>query len=255
MAIVIKSPEEIRIMRKAGQITATALDKMREAVRPGVSTWELDAIARDVLREHGAEPAFLGYPPGGPHPFPATITASVNEELVHGIPRKDAVLEEGDILSIDFGVIYEGFVGDSAITVPVGEVSEPVRRLLEVTEAALYEGIAASRAGSRVGDVSAAIQKYVESHGYSVPREYTGHGVGREMHEEPQVPNWGRPGRGPALRPGMTYALEPMVIAGRPKMRVLDDHWTVVPASGALTAHFEHTIAITEGDAEILTLL
>ncbi len=242
-------------MRQAGRITALALEAMRKAVRPGITTAELDAIAADVIASHGAKPAFLNYPNfrASDSPFPATITASINEELVHGIPG-DRVLKEGDLLSLDCGVIYKGYVGDAAFSMGVGKVSPQAERLMRVTEEALYEGIRASRAGNRIGDVSAAIQSYVERHGYSVIREYTGHGVGRKMHEEPQIPNWGKRGRGVMIRPGMTYALEPMVSAGRPETRVLADKWTVVILDGSLSAHFEHTIAVTDGEPEILTL-
>ncbi len=251
--VVIKSPEEIAIMRQAGRINALALDAVRKAIRPGVTTAELDAIAEEVIRSHGAVPAFKGYP--GPYPYPATITASINDELVHGIPSKKRVLREGDIVSIDCGTVYKGFVADSAFTVGVGEISPEAQRLLEVTEQALYVGIAQLRPGNRVGDVSAAIQHYVESRGYYVTREYTGHGVGREMHEGPMVPNYGTPGRGLLLRPGMTIALEPMVLVGTPKTRVLEDKWTVASADGSLTAHFEHSVAVTEDEPLILTVL
>lgn len=250
--VVIKSPDEIAIMREAGRINALALEAVRQAIRPGVTTEELDAIAEEVIRKHGGRPAFKGYP--GPYPYPATITASINDEMVHGIPgpRK---LREGDIVSIDCGTIYKGFVADSAFTVGVGVISPEAKRLIEVTEQALYAGIAQMRPGRRIGDVSAAIQHYVESRGYYVTREYTGHGVGRQMHEGPMVPNYGTPGRGLVLRPGMTIALEPMVLVGTPKTRVLEDQWTVASADGSLTAHFEHTVAVTEDEPLILTAL
>jgi methionyl aminopeptidase len=250
--VTLKTAEEIGIMREAGRINALALDAARQLVRPGVTTAELDAAAEDVIRSHGAVPAFLGYP--GPYPYPATLTVSINEELVHGIPGKRK-LREGDIVSIDCGNIYKGFVADSAFSMGVGEISPEARKLLEVTEQALYEGIRQMRPGNRVGDISAAIQKYVEQFGYNVPREYTGHGVGREMHEAPQVPNFGRAGRGIVLRPGMTLAIEPMVLMGTYRTRVLSDQWTVVSADGALTAHFEHSIAVTDGEPYILTEL
>lgn len=263
MAIIRKTPEEILIMREAGRINALALQVMREAVRPGVSTKELDAIAVDVLHKHGAKPAFLGYPPGSPHPFPASITVSINNELVHGIPSETRLLKEGDIVSIDCGTIYNGFVGDSAFTMGVGHISEAAQQLLHVTEEALDKGIDTARAGHLTSDVSRAIQTFVESHGYGVVREYTGHGVGRKMHEDPQVPNWWPTGRqrhpawrGVRLEPGVTFALEPMVSQGNPAVKVLSDHWTVVTQDGSLCAHFEHTIAITpEGPPLILTLL
>ena len=252
--ITLKSDAELDKMRSANRIVAEVLQRMREEVAPGVTTAELDEMAEDVLRKHNATPSFKGYPPGSAHPFPASICASVNEELVHGIPGP-RVLEQGDIVSIDVGSIVDGYNGDSAITLPVGQVSAEAQSLLEVTEQALYAGIAAARAGNRSGDISAAIQAYVESHGFNVVREYTGHGIGRKMHEDPQVPNYGRRGTGVRLRKGMTIALEPMVLAGDRRVRVLDDHWTVVSQDGELTAHFEHTIAITDGEAEILSRL
>jgi methionyl aminopeptidase len=252
MPILIKSARDIEAMRDAGKINAEALRAVAEAVRPGVTTAELDRVARQVLDRHGAAPAFLGYPPGSRHPFPATITASINEELVHGIPGS-RVLKEGDIISIDCGTVYRGFVGDSAVTVGVGQISEEARRLMEVTEAALYRGIEVCVPGKKFGDVSYAIQQYVEALGYNVVREYGGHGVGRAMHEEPHIPNWGSPGGGKRLRAGMTFALEPMVMVGSPKTRVLDDHWTVATADGRLCAHYEHTVAVTENGQDILT--
>jgi methionyl aminopeptidase len=258
VAIIIKTREEIAVMREAGRITARALEAMCKAVRPGITTAELDAIARDIFRIHNAIPAFLGYPNPNPHyanhPYPATITASINDELVHGIPGK-RILKEGDIISLDCGCIYNGFVGDAAVTVGVGHISAEAARLIRVTEEALYKAIEVSRVGNRLGDVSAAIQEHAERHGYNVVREYTGHGVGRNMHEDPQIPNWGKRGTGIPLRAGMTYALEPMVIAGKPQVYVKRDTWTVATKDHSLCAHFEHTIAVTDGDPEILTLL
>ncbi len=247
-------------MREAGRIVARCHEALREAIRPGVSTWHLDQIAARVIAQHGAEAAFLGYPYDSPNPFPATITVCINEELVHGIPSKERILEDGDIITVDVGVIHQGFVGDAAFTVGVGRISKKAQRLLEITEAALYEGIEAAVAGKRISDVSRAIQRFVEKRGHSVVREYTGHGVGRKMHEEPQIPNWWPNRRLKGwkpipLRPGMTFALEPMVNAGLPDTRVLDDEWTVVTADGSLCAHFEHTIAITEGKPLIVTVL
>jgi methionyl aminopeptidase len=250
--ITIKSVQEIEIMRQAGRINAEALAAAKSIARPGVTTADLNAAAEEVLRKYGVYSPFKGYP--GPTPYPASTNVSVNEELVHGIPGKRK-LKEGDIVSVDCGTVYEGFVGDSAITFGVGEVSESARKLMEVTEAALYVGIAKMVVGNRVGDISAAVQQYVESRGYYVPREYTGHGVGREMHEGPQVPNYGQPGRGLLLRPGMTIALEPMVLIGTPMTRVMPDLWTVRSADGSLTAHFEHSVAITENGPYILTTL
>lgn len=238
-------------MREAGRVNAQALAAVRDLVHPGVTTAELDAAAEEVIRKHGGVPVFKGYP--GPYPYPATITVSVNEELVHGIPGKRK-LKQGDIVSIDCGTLLDGFVGDSAFTMGVGEITPEAQHLLDVTEKALYTGIDAMRNGNRVGDVSHAVQEYVEAQGYFLTREYTGHGVGREMHEGPQVPNYGSSGRGMQLRPGLTIALEPMVLIGTARTRVLADKWTVVSADNSLTAHFEHTVAVTVGDPLILTL-
>jgi methionyl aminopeptidase len=249
--IYIKSVEEVALMREAGRINALALAAARELIRPGVSTAELDAASSEVIRKHHAKPAFLGVP--GAYPYPATITVSVNEEMVHGIPGKRKI-QAGDIVSVDCGTIFEGFVGDSAFTIAVGDISEVAHKLIDVTEKSLYIGIEQMHAGNRVGDVGAAIQRYVEGHGFHVPREYTGHGVGRAMWEGPQVPNYGTPGRGPVLRPGMTIALEPMVLVGTPRTRVMRDQWTVSSADGSLTAHFEHSVAITENGPIILTV-
>lgn len=250
--ITIKSKLEIEIMRAAGKINAEALQAAADMAQPGVTTFELNAAADAVLKKHGVYSPFLNYP--GAYPYPASTTISVNEELVHGIPG-DRILKEGDIVSVDCGTVYEGFVADSAITVPVGEVSDLTRQLLSVTEEALYVGIKLMTPGNRVGDVSSAVQTYVEDKGFFVTREYTGHGVGRDMHEGPQVPNYGTPGRGILFRPGMTIALEPMVLVGTPATRVLKDQWTVISADRSLTAHFEHSVAITEAGPVILTLL
>jgi methionyl aminopeptidase len=260
MAIHYKSPKEIMVMREAGRIVARVHEALREAVRPGVNTWELDQIAAKVIAQHDAKAAFLGYPYGSKHPFPATITTSINEELVHGIPSKDRILEEGDLISLDVGTIYKGYVGDAAFSMGVGRVSEETQRLLDVTEASLYEGIKMAISGNKTSDISRHVQHYVETHGYNVVREYTGHGVGREMHEEPQVPNWWptrrlRGWQPVPLKKGMTFAIEPMVMDGRPATRVLDDHWTVVTEDGSRCAHFEHTIAITDEEPLILTVL
>ena len=256
----IKTPDEIAIMREAGRIVARTHQAVREAVCPGVSTAELDRIAETVIRDHGATPVFLGYPKQNAPNFPASITASINNELVHGIPNPKRILKEGDIISLDVGCTYHGFVGDAAFTMGVGEIAPAVQRLLDVTEQALYVGIKASVLPNETRDVSLAIQSFVERHGYSVVREYTGHGVGRKMHEEPQVPNWWprnarqRGWVSYPLEPGMTYAIEPMVNTGRPETRELGDKWTVVTRDSSLCAHFEHTIAITEGEPLILTL-
>lgn len=250
--VVLKSPQDLAVMREAGRINAKALAAVRELLRPGVTTAELDAAAEEVIRKHGGIPTFKGYP--GPYPFPATICVSINEQLVHGIPG-ERKLKVGDVVSVDCGTTFEGFVGDSAITVGVGEITPQARRLIEVTEQALYEGIRQMRAGNYVGDISAAVQKHVESNGFHVPREYTGHGVGRQMHEGPQVPNFGFPGRGLLLRPGMTIALEPMVMVGTHRTRVLADQWTVTSADSSLAAHYEHSVAVTEAEPLILTEL
>lgn len=249
-AITIKTERELSIMRQAGRINALALQRVRELVRPGVTTAELDKAAEEVIRSHGAQPAFLGVP--GAYPYPATLTVSINDELVHGIPGKRK-LKEGDIVSIDCGTIFEGYVGDSAFTMGVGEISEEAQELIEVTEKALAIGIDKLRAGNRVGDVGAAIQAFVEGQGYFLTREYTGHGVGQAMWEGPQVPNYGVAGRGTLLRSGMTIALEPMVLVGTEATWVLPDQWTVASKDGGLTAHFEHTVAVMDGDPVILT--
>lgn len=235
-------------MRQAGRITALALQELSKKIRPGITTAELNRYAEEFLEKAGAKPAFLGY-----HGFPASICASVNNEVVHGIPGLRR-LENGDIISIDMGAIYRGYYGDAAATFPVGEISEEAKRLLEVTEKALYEGISKAVAGNRVGDISAAVQSYVERHGFHVVRDYVGHGIGRNMHEEPQVPNFGKPGVGPRLQPGMVLAIEPMVNVGTHEVVVMPDGWTVVTKDGSLSAHFEHTVLITEGEPEILTL-
>ncbi len=250
--ITIKTPQEIEIMRVAGRINAEALAAARAVIRPGATTADLNAAAEDVLKKYNVYSPFKNYP--GPYPYPASTTVSINEELVHGIPGKRK-LKEGDIVSVDCGVVYEGFVGDSAFSAGVGEVSPEAQRLLEVTEGALYEGIKLMVVNNRVGDVASAVQKYVESRGFSVTREYTGHGVGRHMHEGPQMPNYGAPGRGMLLRSGMTIALEPMVLVKSFRTKVMPDEWTVTSADGALTAHFEHTVAITENGPYILTVI
>ena len=240
-------------MRQAGWINAQALAAARAAAHVGASTADLNAAAEEVLRKHGVYSPFKNYP--GPYPYPASTTISINDELVHGIPNPRRKLREGDIVSVDCGTVFEGFVADSAISFGVGQVSEAARRLLEVTEQALAAGVAQMKAGNRIGDVSAAIQQVAEGAGYYVTREYTGHGVGRAMHEGPQVPNYGVAGRGMLLRVGMTIALEPMVLVGTARTRVMPDQWTVCSADGSLTAHFEHSVAVTENGPLVLTLL
>jgi methionyl aminopeptidase len=256
--IHLKRPEEIAFMREAGRIVAEVHELMRRMVRPGVSTAELDAVAQDWIRRRNAFPSFKGYPHTGKNDFPASICTSINEELVHGIPSRERILREGDIISIDVGAIYKGFQGDSAWTYPVGEIDEETQRLLETTEGALYAGIAAARAGGRLRDISAAVQYYVEERGFNVVREYTGHGIGRAMHEPPQILNFVKkedPDGRLELHPGLTLALEPMVSAGTGQTRLLADGWTVITADGCLSAHFEHTLAVTNGEPEILTYL
>ena len=234
-------------MRRTGRIVATVLERLAASVVPGITTEELNRIAEEETKKNNAIPSFLGY-----KGFPASICASVNDEIVHGIPSK-RVLKDGDIISIDYGAVYNGFQGDAAITVAVGKVSAEAKKLMKATRQALNAGIAKARDGVQLGDVSAAIQKHVESKGFSVVREYVGHGIGRDMHEEPQIPNFGSAGRGPILRKGMTLAIEPMVNAGGWQTKLTDSGWTVVTADGSLSAHFEHTIAVTNGGAEILT--
>jgi len=234
-------------MRQAGRIVATILEILSKQIKPGMETRELDVIAAREVKRQGARASFKGY-----RGFPASLCVSVNDEIVHGIPGK-RVLCEGDIVSLDFGAIFMGFQGDAAVTVGVGKISSTAKQLLETTEGALKAGISAAYAGARLGDISAAIQNYAESRGCSVVREYTGHGIGREMHEEPQIPNFGLSGSGPVLKKGMTLALEPMVNTGDWHTRVGDDHWTVLTADGSLSAHFEHTIVITDDEPEVLT--
>ena len=249
MGIIIKSDREIAVMRQAGRIVATILGILSKQVRPGMKTKELDIIAGRESERLGAKSSFKGY-----RGFPANLCVSVNDEIVHGIPG-ERVLNEGDIVSLDFGAIFNGFQGDAAVTIGVGEISPQARQLLETTKAALKAGIAAAYPGARLGDISAAIQNCAESRGYSVVREYTGHGIGREMHEEPQIPNFGQPGTGPVLKRGMTLALEPMVNIGDWHTRLGGNQWTVFTADGSLSAHFEHTIAITDAEPEVLTIV
>jgi methionyl aminopeptidase len=247
--IILKSPDEVAKMRVAGGIVAATIDTVLGAVRPGVSTADLDDVAEAFIRERKATPSFKGY-----RGFPASICASLNDEVVHGIPSPKRILKEGDVLSLDFGAIWEGYHADSAVTVFVGEPpSAEAEKLVRVTEDALEAGISQIRPGGRLLDISHAVQQVVEGAGFSVVREYVGHGIGRNLHEDPQIPNYGLPGRGPELRPGLVVAVEPMVTMGDWRTKVLADDWTVVTADGSLAAHFEHTIAVTEGGHEVLT--
>jgi methionyl aminopeptidase len=249
--IHIKSSAELKVMRQAGRINAEIMATVKNLIQPGVSTADLNAAAEEVLKKHGCYSPFKGY---SQPPYPASICTSVNEELVHGIPSRKRILQEGDIVSADCGTVFEGFVADSAFTAGVGEISPEAKRLLEITEGALYAAIEKMRVGNRTGDISAAIQNYVESRGLHVTREYTSHGVGRDMHEGPMVPNFGTAGSGVPLRPGMTIAIEPMVLIGTHETRVLRDKWTVISADKSLTAHFEHSVAVTEGEPLLLTV-
>ncbi len=245
--IFVKSEAELGLMRQAGYIVATALQTLREAVRPGVTTGELDKIAERHIRAAGAEPSFLGY-----YGYPASVCVSVNEEVVHGIPG-ERILHAGDIVSIDIGAKINGFHGDAAITVPVGAISAEAQRLLTVTEEALHQGIRQAVCGQRLGDISHAVQKHAEASGFAVVRDYVGHGIGRDMHEDPQIPNFGPAGRGTRLEAGMTLAIEPMVNCGHYRVRTLPNNWTVVTEDGSLSAHFEHTVALTAAGPLILT--
>ena len=248
--ITIKSPREIALMTRAGHIVADVLALVRSRAVPGVSTWQLDLLAEEFIRSHdGATPSFKGL-----YGFPATLCTSINAEVVHGIPSKKRVLAEGDILSVDVGACVGGLHGDGAVTATVGEVSPSARRLLETTERALAAGVAAARAGGHVGDIGSAVQQVAEAEGYGVVRELVGHGIGTQFHEEPQIPNYGAPHHGPRLMAGMTIAIEPMINIGRPEVRTLPDKWTVVTMDGSLSAHFEHTVLLTENGAQVLTV-
>lgn len=247
--IICKTPREIEIMREAGRIVALTHQELKKHVAPGITTLELDAIAEKVIRQHGATPSFKGY-----NGFPGSICASVNEELVHGIPG-NRVLNDGDVISIDIGAKFNGYHGDSAWTYPVGNISEESALLLKVTEESLFIGLEQAKPDARLTNIGHAIQQHVEAHKFSVVREYVGHGVGQELHEDPQIPHYGPPNKGPRLKPGMVLAIEPMVNAGRRYVKTLQDNWTVVTVDGKMCAHFEHTIAITETGYEILTIV
>ena len=246
--IEIKTPAELESMRRASRVVAEVLSQLQPLVKPGVSTAELDKFAEKRVRELGAVPAFLGY-----RGYPATLCVSINEEIVHGIPSPKRFVKAGDIVSLDMGAVADGFYGDAALTVAAGGISPEARRLMDVTRESLGRALSAVKAGARLGDVSNAVQKYAEERGMSVVREFTGHGIGRRLHEEPSIPNFGRPGSGPVLKAGMTLAIEPMLCLGRADVVVKNDGWTAVSADGSLAAHFEHTVAVTEDGCEILT--
>jgi len=246
--IICKSPAEIEKLRRSGRMARGLLEELQERVQPGVSTIELEKYIERRITQLGARPAFKGY-----RGYPCCLCASVNSEVIHGIPSERS-LEKGDILSLDLGVVLDGYYGDSAITVPVGEIPESTQRLLRVTQEALQLAIDKARLGNRLGDISATVQQYVEDNGYSVVREFVGHGIGRQLHEEPQIPNFGKPGHGPVLKQGMVLAIEPMVNAGGPAVRVLADNWTAVTADGALSAHFEHMVAVSRNGPDVLTM-
>jgi methionyl aminopeptidase len=250
--IPIKTRREIETMREAGRHVAEILLELRDAAKPGVTTGDLDRLAEKEIRKRGVESSFLGYAPGEVAPYPAVLCVSVNDEIVHGIPGEREVVE-GDIVSIDFGITTGGFHGDSALTIPIGEVSDEARGLVQTTRECLELGIEQMVAGKRLSDIGHAVQQRAESAGYGVVRQFVGHGIGRVMHELPQVPNYGRPGRGPRLLPGMVFAIEPMVNVGSEQVRILEDEWTAATADGELSAHFEHTVLITDGEPEVLT--
>jgi methionyl aminopeptidase len=249
MAIVIKTAKEVEKMRRAGEIVREVLHAVRAMVKPGVTTLELENVAETMIAEAGAKPAFKGY-----HGFPCVLCTSLNDQVVHGIPSAKTVLREGDILSVDCGAVIDGYYGDSAITIPVGKVAPTTQRLLDVTQQSLVRAIETVRPGAMLGDVGAAVQEMVEAEGFSVVKEFVGHGIGTHMHEDPQIPNFGQRGRGVRLREGMVLAIEPMVNAGSDAVRVLKDGWTAVTEDGSLSAHFEHTVAVTKDGAAILTL-
>ena len=248
--ISIKSNREIELMKEAGRIVALAHQAIKPMIKPGISTFDIDQKVEAIVRENNAIPSFKGY--GG---FPGSACTSLNEEVVHGIPSKTRILKEGDIIKVDIGAQYKGYHGDSAWTYPVGQVSKQTLKLLEVTEQALYEGLKHAKSGARLSDISHAIQIYAESHGFSIVREFVGHGIGKNLHEDPQIPNYGLPNKGTLLKPGMTFAIEPMVNAGKKEVKVLEDQWTAVTVDQSLSAHYEHTILITEEECILLTVL
>ena len=247
--VILRLPDEIEKARASNRIVAEVLSKLRERVRPGVRTRDLDKFAEEIAEKKGAKPAFKGY-----NGFPYALCVSVNEVVVHGMPS-ERILEEGDIVGLDFGVYYQGFFGDATVTLPVGKVTEKASRLMQITEQSLYAGIAQAKDGNRLGDISAAVQDMVEDAGYSIVRDFVGHGIGKNLHEDPQIPNFGEKGRGIELRSGMILAIEPMVNEGKYKVQVLPDGWTVITKDGSLSAHFEHSVAITDNGPEILSKL
>ncbi len=248
--IRLKAPWEIELLRRANAIVAEVLATLKEVIAPGVTAWDLNCLAEEICKKRGARPAFKGY-----RGYPFSLCVSVNEEVVHGMPLKEKVLKEGDIVSLDFGTIYEGYYGDAALTVAVGEVSAEAQRLMKVTEEALYLAIDKARIGNRLQDISVAIQRHVESHGYNVVRDFVGHGIGQALHEPPEVPNFGRPGKGPRLKAGMVLAIEPMVVTGSYALEILPDGWTAVTKDRGLAAHYEHSIVITAKGPQILSKL
>lgn len=253
MAIYLKTEEEITLMRAANRLVGSTLGELAKIIKPGVSTAQLNKVADEFIRDHGAEPTFLGFPnPEGPA-YPASICCSVNGCVVHGIPREDQILQEGDIISVDCGTLLNGYNGDSAFTFPVGEISDEVRQLLRTTKESLYLGIEKAVHGGHVGDIGAAVQDYCEAHGYGVVRELCGHGIGRKMHEDPQVPNYGKAGNGTKLKEGMCIAIEPMITMGKRAVWLMQDKWSVCTRDGKPAAHYEHTVAIRKGKAEILS--
>lgn len=255
--VTIKSKQEIEKMREACRVAALAQKAVEEAIKPGISTWELDKIAENTMRQNGAIPAEKGYPSGvkGVPPFPGSICASVNDEVIHGIPSKRVILKEGDIVSVDLVALKNGFNGDCARTYIVGNIDKETKRLIDVTKQAFFEGIKYAKKGNRLGDISHSIGEYVEKNGFSVVKEFQGHGIGRQMHEDPGIPNYGKVGKGIRLEPGMTLAIEPMVIYGKDGILELDDGWTIITEDGSNAAHYENTILITENEPEILTIL
>lgn len=248
--IIIKSKDEIELMRESGKVTGEVLNALNDFIKPGMSTLDIDRFVEEMIRKHNMYPTFKGY--GG---FPGSACVSVNEEIVHGIPDKDRILKEGDIVSVDVGSTYKGYVSDAARTYPVGEISEEAQKLIRVTRESFFEGIQHAKVGYRLSDISHAIQQKAESEGFSVIREFVGHGVGRDLHEDPQIPNYGKPGKGPRLQSGMVFAIEPMIAVGTYEVDALDNDWTVVTRDGKLSAHYENTVVINDGEPELLTLV